>query len=385
MAHGMIERLVRDLEAPIEARGFGTGWFAGFFALLLAIAGLCFVVALRWPGWFAMPEMHAVTDRAAFRIVVHIVLIAAYALALLSLLLRPRKVLGVTALLVALAATLLGGAAVQPVETRTWGMFFGVDFFALNLIATGLMFAPLERFFPQRPDQRLFRSEWREDLFYYLVSSMLVQLTTYLALAPSEAVNAATSGFAGFRAAVAGQPWWLQFIEAAVLTDLAQYWFHRAFHRSPFLWGFHAVHHSAQTMDWLAGARMHLVEVVLLRGLTSLPLLTLGFSPAVMQAYIAVIYIYSALVHANLRGNFRWLDRVLVTPRFHHWHHAIEPEAVDKNFAVHFPQIDRLFGTYYMPGKEWPSGYGVPEAVPKSYRAQLAYPFRGLWGRSAKS
>lgn len=375
----MLNTLVRDLEAPVRARRFGSGWFAGFFALLLALAASCFVVALRWPGWFAMPELDIVRDARWFRLVVHATLIAAYGLALLSLLLRRRKVLGAAALLVALFATLLGGAAVQPRETHDWGMFFGVDFFALNLVATGLMFAPLERLFPQRPEQRLFRQEWREDLFYYLVSSMLVQVTTYLALAPSQFVNAGTGGFAGFRAAVAGQPWWLQFVEAALVTDLAQYWFHRAFHRSRFLWGFHAVHHSARTMDWLAGARMHLIEVVLLRGLTSLPLLTLGFSPAVMQAYIAVIYVWSALVHANLRGDFRWLDRVLVTPRFHHWHHAIEPEAVDKNFAVHFPWLDRLFGTYHMPDKAWPSGYGVPEAVPKGYRGQLAYPFRGLW------
>lgn len=379
MARGMLKTLVRDLEAPVRARRFGSGWFAGFFALLLALAASCFVVALRWPGWFAMPELGILRDARWFRLVVHATLIAAYGLALLSLLLRRRKVLGAAALLVALFATLLGGAAVQPRETHDWGMFFGVDFFALNLVATGLMFAPLERLFPQRPEQRLFRQEWREDLFYYLVSSMLVQVTTYLALAPSQFVNAGTGGFAGLRAAVAGQPWWLQFVEAALVTDLAQYWFHRAFHRSRFLWGFHAVHHSARTMDWLAGARMHLIEVVLLRGLTSLPLLTLGFSPAVMQAYIAVIYVWSALVHANLRGDFRWLDRVLVTPRFHHWHHAIEPEAVDKNFAVHFPWLDRLFGTYHMPDKAWPSGYGVPEAVPKGYRGQLAYPFRGLW------
>ena len=76
-----------------------------------------------------------------------------------------------------------------------------------------------------------------------------------------------------------------------------------------------------------------------------------------------------------LRGDFDRLGQWLVVPRFHHWHHAIEAEGVDKNFAIHFPWIDRLFGTYYMPEKTWPSGYGVPEAVPPGYVAQLAYPF----------
>lgn len=373
---GWIERLERDLSAPIAVRGFGSGWFAGFFGLLLALAGLCLVVSLRWPEWFATPELAALTQWRSFRVAVHLILLGAYALSLLSLLLRPRKVIGATGLVVALIATLLGGAGVWPRETADWGIFFGVDFFAVNLVATGLMFAPLERLVPQRGEQRLFRAEWREDLFYYLASSMMVQLITFLALAPSTFITAHTGSFAEVRAAVASQPWVPQFIEVMILTDLAQYWFHRTFHRVPFLWGFHAVHHSAKSMDWLAGARMHFFEIVLLRGITSLPLLTLGFAPSVMQAYIGFVYVYSSLVHANVRGHFHGLGRFLVTPRYHHWHHAIEPEAIDKNFAIHFPWLDRLFGTHYLPPGQWPSGYGVPEKVPAGYRAQFMYPFR---------
>lgn len=372
---GFLKKLVRDLEAPIEARGFGTGWFAGFFAMLLATTGLCFVVALRWPDWFATPELARVLASSAFRLVVHATLLGAYALALLSLLLRPRKAMGLTALLIALGGTILGGASVQPREMQDWGIFFGVDFFAVNLIATGLMFAPLERLVPHRDKQRLFRAEWREDLFYFLVSSMLVQLITFLALAPSSYLNTHGTALSGIRAAIGGLPWAVQFLLAMLLTDLAQYWFHRLFHRIPFLWGFHAVHHSARSMDWLAGGRMHFVEIVLLRGVTSLPLLTLGFLPSVMQAYIGMVYVYSSLIHANVRGDFDRLGRFMVVPRFHHWHHALEAEGIDKNFAIHFPWLDRLFGTHYFPKGQWPKGYGVPEAVPSGYLAQMRYPF----------
>jgi sterol desaturase/sphingolipid hydroxylase (fatty acid hydroxylase superfamily) len=306
---------------------------------------------------------------------VHSTLLGAYALALLSLLLRPRKVLGATALLVALGASIMGGAAVQPQETRDWGIFFGIDFFAVNLIASGLMFAPLERMVPHLEKQRLFRTEWREDLFYYLVSSMLVQLITFLALAPSSMVNAQVDWLDGVRGAVGGLPWLVQFALAMLLTDLVQYWFHRLFHRVPFLWGFHAVHHSARAMDWLAGSRMHFIEIVLLRGVTTLPLFTLGFAPSVMQAYVGMVYVYASLIHANVAGDFDRLGRFLVIPRFHHWHHAIDPAGVDKNFAIHFPWLDRLFGTHYLPDGQWPSGYGVPETVPKGYLAQMKYPF----------
>jgi sterol desaturase/sphingolipid hydroxylase (fatty acid hydroxylase superfamily) len=185
-----------------------------------------------------------------------------------------------------------------------------------------------------------------------------------------------TSGFAQVRAAVGSQPLILQVAEVMILSDFAQYWFHRAFHRIPFLWGFHAVHHSTKAMDWLAGSRMHFVEIALLRGVTAIPMLTLGFSPAALQIYVGIVYVYSSLLHANVKGDFDRLGHFVATPRFHHWHHGLEAEAVDKNFAIHFPLLDRLFGTFHMPPGRWPENYGVPEEVPPGYIKQFLYPFR---------
>ena len=161
-----------------------------------------------------------------------------------------------------------------------------------------------------------------------------------------------------------------------VLTDFVQYWFHRAFHQIPALWRFHAIHHSAQHMDWLAGSRMHLVEVIALRGLTIIPMYLLGFAETAMHAYILMVYLYATFVHANVRFNVEFLKPIIVTPRFHHWHHGIEKEAIDVNFAIHFPWLDKLFGTYYMPPKQWPSGYGIGgHPVPQGYWKQIFYPF----------
>lgn len=225
MMRAWLRTLEHDLESPVEARGFGSGWLSGFLGLVLAVTGLCLVVSLRWPVWTAMPEMDAMRAMPWFRGFVHAVLLAAYALALLSLLLRKRKAIGFAALIVVLGATLLGGANVQAHETRDWGIFFGVDFFVVNLVATGFMFAPIERLFPRNRGQRLFRPEWGEDLFYYLVSTMMVQLINFLALAPSAWIMANTGSFGAFRAAVAAQPWLVQFVEVMILSDFAQYWF----------------------------------------------------------------------------------------------------------------------------------------------------------------
>ncbi len=38
---------------------------------------------------------------------------------------------------------------------------------------------------------------------------------------------------------------------------------------------------------------------------------------------------------------------------------STEEVAIDKNFAVHLPWIDKLFGTYYGPPGEWPREYGI--------------------------
>jgi sterol desaturase/sphingolipid hydroxylase (fatty acid hydroxylase superfamily) len=248
------------------------------------------------------------------------------------------------------------------------------------LLVTGFMFAPLERFVPHRREQRLFRTEWREDLFYYLVSTMCVQILGFLALAPSQLINANTSSFDAFRAAVASLPWLAQFAIVIVASDVAQYWYHRLFHQIPFLWGFHAIHHSAKSMDWLAGSRMHFVEIIMLRAITSLPLFTLGFDASVMQAYIGFVYVWSSLLHANVGGDFDRLGHWIATPRFHHWHHGLEREAFDVNFAIHFPWIDKLFGTFHLPPGRWPENYGIPEAVPRAYWGQLLYP----WTRTGK-
>jgi sterol desaturase/sphingolipid hydroxylase (fatty acid hydroxylase superfamily) len=369
------EQLETDLQAPKEVRRFGSGWFSGFFAVLLAVVGFGMVAALRWPEWFATPELAALKEWSGFRLVVHLILLSSYALALLSLLLRPQKALGFTALGIGIVAALMGGSNVQPHETASFGIFFGLDFFMVNLLATGLMFAPIERILPHRREQRLFRIEWKEDLFYYLISSMMVQILTFLALAPSKTIMTHTSNWDAFRDGISGLPWIVQFVLAVLLTDLVQYWFHRAFHRVPFLWGFHAVHHSAKAMDWLAGARMHFIEIILLRGITSLPLLTFGFAPSVMQAYVAFVYIYSSLLHANLRGDFDGIGQWFATPRFHHWHHGLEDEAIDVNFAIHFAWLDKVFGTFHLPTGRWPKDYGVPEAVPSGYLKQMAYPF----------
>ena len=368
-------KVTAELEAPREERPFGSGWLSGSLALLAGTVGFLMVVVLRNPSIASVPQLAAVDHSMAFRLALYVVLVSGFMLAALSLVLRRDKTLGGAAMLMTLLATMIGSLPSHR-QIGIDGVFFGLDFFVLNVLFTGLLFIPVERLFAHNKAQTVFRDEWREDLFYYLVSSLFVQILTYLTLAPSNFVIH-NQELGPLRAWARELPWVVQLAAIMLLTDIAQYWLHRAFHRVPALWRFHAVHHSARSMDWIAGARMHFAEIIVLRSVTATPMLVIGFDESAIQAYMLIVYIYSTFIHSNLRGSFGFVEQLLVVPRFHHWHHGIDKDAIDVNFAIHFPFLDRLFGTHHLPAGQWPSAYGIEgHPVPRGYWRQLLYPFQ---------
>ena len=375
MSNTFLSKIAAELETPRHRRPFGSGWIAGTLGLLSGLTGLAMVVILRYPSLTRMPELATIHDSVLFRAFLYFVLIWGFLLAALSLVLRRQKTLGTAAMVVTLAATMIGSLPTTR-ELQLGGIFFGLDFFVLNVLFTGALFIPVERLFAKNKEQIVFRDEWREDLFYYLVSSLMVQVLTYLTFAPSNFITH-VQDISAVRGFVRELPWAVQVLAIMLLTDFAQYWLHRAFHRVPALWKFHAVHHSAKSMDWIAGARMHFLEIIILRSVTATPMLVIGFHESAIQAYVLILYVYSTFIHSNVGASYGLVERIFVVPRFHHWHHGIDKEAIDVNFAIHFPFLDRLFGTHHLPEGQWPKGYGIEgHPVPKGYWKQLLYPFQ---------
>jgi sterol desaturase/sphingolipid hydroxylase (fatty acid hydroxylase superfamily) len=161
---------------------------------------------------------------------------------------------------------------------------------------------------------------------------------------------------------------------ATLIADLGFYLAHRAMHSSQLLWHFHAVHHSSEEMDWLAAYRVHPIDQVFVKGASLVPIFVLGFSSSAI-VIAAIIYHWQALfIHSNVRlrlGPFRLL---VAGPEFHHWHHANECDAYDKNFAGQLPIWDIVFRTMHLPGR-MPTHYGVDDAIPEGWLGQIAYPF----------
>jgi lathosterol oxidase len=362
---------------PAPPTHFGSGWISGVLSTTLGTIGLGAVLCFHHPSLLTMPELRGLYPLPLVRALLHAVLVGAFGLGALSVVLRRSKRLGLTGILLTLLAALLGGSRVPIEGELTQGPFLGLDWFLLNLIAYSVVFVPLERLFARRPEQAILRPGWRTDLVYFGVSALLVQVTTLLTLEPAM-LFFRWAAHPGLQAGVAAQPFVLQFAGILLVADLTQYWVHRAFHRVPWLWRFHAIHHSAETMDWLAGSRLHLVDVAVTRGLSYVPIYLLGFAEAPVFAYVAFVSVQATAIHANLRFGFGPLRWLFVTPQFHHWHHAAQADALDKNFAVHLPWLDALFGTFHLPGRLWPETYGLAggAALPPGYLRQLVEPFR---------
>lgn len=256
--------------------------------------------------------------------------------------------------------------------------YLGLPFLLLML---ALVFTLLARRWAIAPGQRLFRRLWRTDLAYWLLGPLIndgvVKFATLIVIVPLVLLLYRTldaSRLAGF-GPIGAQPLPLQALELVALGDLLGYWTHRLFHGRR-LWRFHAVHHSAEELDWLASARVHPMNEIISRSLAALPLIALGFHPKVFAGYAPFLTLYAVFLHANLRWDFGPLRGVIASPVFHRWHHSRQPEARDKNFAGLLPIWDRLFGTYHMPRGHWPIDLGVEDAVPEGLWAQLAFPFR---------
>jgi lathosterol oxidase len=245
----------------------------------------------------------------------------------------------------------------------------------LDLLFTGAVFVFIEKLVPKYEDQAILRPEWQLDLCYFGLNHVLISVFMLIGnhFAPAVfgwAVNATLQGF------VSSLPHIVQFCLLLAFADFAQYWVHRGFHELPGLWSFHAVHHSSEHMDWLAGSRQHFVDVLATRTLAMVPLYLLGADKAPLDAYVVFAALQAVFIHANVRVGFGPLKYVLATPQFHHWHHGSDRPAIDTNYSVHLPLWDMLFGTFHMPDEHWPAQYGTTRRLPRTFLGQIAYPFR---------
>lgn len=370
-----LDKLNQLTESHGELRR-GTGMVTGVIALVLAI--LCFlgVLAFHFPQYLTTPELRKSYDVNLIRTIMLVAIGISGGLSLLNIIRGRNRWLALWSFGLVSLTLVLGGHKVEvdpnfPDHTP----YIGLDWFILDLLGSTLIFIFIEKMWALRKDQPVFRAEWQTDMHHFIVNHMVVG---FILLATNLLVHklfgwAAHDGIRGF---VAGLNFWVALFLIILVADLVQYWTHRAYHEVPLLWRLHAVHHSVKSMDWLAGSRQHILELLITRTLVLAPIYVLGFSKQVIDAYIIVVGFQAVFNHANVSVRLGPLRYLIVTPNFHHWHHSQDDEAIDKNYAAHFAFLDHLFGTAVKSDREWPAQYGVVgDYVPNGFWKQVKFPF----------
>lgn len=156
------------------------------------------------------------------------------------------------------------------------------------------------------------------------------------------------------------------------------YWLdHYLSHKLPFLWQFHQVHHSAESLSLATIFRVHPVDtivfynlVALFTGLTA-GVLNYAFGEAAAPFTIGggnVLLLGTAVLLTHLHHTHFWISfgdrwgRMLLSPAHHQIHHSADPAHYDRNFGNSLAIFDRLFGTLYVPAaKREQLSFGVPE------------------------
>jgi sterol desaturase/sphingolipid hydroxylase (fatty acid hydroxylase superfamily) len=251
------------------------------------------------------------------------------------------------------------------IETLQWT--------AMSLAWLAAIFIPLEWAFPAWPRQARRRLGLAADLGFFLGQYLLWSALAVACLSLVARGLTLVPGIMEIRATFAELPTLVALAIVVVAGDFVAYWMHRLQHRSELLWRFHAVHHTAERLDFLAAHREHPLDGIYTQLWINLPAMVLGIP--IEQVFGLVVFrgVWAVFIHANVRLPLGPLGMMFGDPALHHWHHAKDRHV--GNYANLAPYLDWLFGTHHRPEHE-PGELGIHESHPRGYLALLSWPFR---------
>jgi sterol desaturase/sphingolipid hydroxylase (fatty acid hydroxylase superfamily) len=145
-----------------------------------------------------------------------------------------------------------------------------------------------------------------------------------------------------------------------ILDDLAYYAFHRTAHRVRWFWASHVNHHSSQHYNLSTALRQTWTGFIAGSFLFRLPLLLMGFPPAMLLFVGGLNLIYQFWIHTEVIDRCpRWFEAVMNTPSHHRVHHATNPRYLDRNYAGVFIVWDKIFGSFTRELTEDKCRYGI--------------------------
>src|SRR5688500_18956244 len=108
---------------------FGSGWISGVLAAVKGAIGLGAVLCFHFPSLLTVPELREMYPVPYIRALLLFVLMGSLLLGVLSIYLRPAKLLGLSGITLTLISILLGGSNVPIDGELAEGPFLGLDLF----------------------------------------------------------------------------------------------------------------------------------------------------------------------------------------------------------------------------------------------------------------
>lgn len=229
---------------------------------------------------------------------------------------------------------------------------------------------------PCRLEWKPVSSDIRNDLAF--MSTVQILLPLLLSLTVATAIRG--SGLAPADFWPHDLPVAVQVVAMLLLSDFFRYWLHRAFHKSAFMWQFHAVHHSPHRLYWLNVGRFHPLEKAVQYLVDTLPFAAMAVAPEVLTAYFVFYAVNGFFQHSNCRVRLGPLNYVISGPELHRWHHSELVEESDHNYGNNLIIWDVMFGTRLLPRGSNVGQLGlINRSYPMGYLRQMGTPFvRGL-------
>ncbi|TSJ40514.1 sterol desaturase family protein [Mucilaginibacter corticis] len=230
-----------------------------------------------------------------------------------------------------------------------------------------------ERIRPYRKGLPFFREGFWVDLVWYTIIQsyfLKILIFDYIIAPLSHHLDLSNIQF------VSHWPVVVQVLFFLFTHDLYIYLFHRFQHSNKVFWRIHEAHHSGKEVDFLAGSRSHVMEIIINQTIEFAPIILLGAAPEVIPIKALLDAVFGMFIHANIRVNLGKFKYFLNTPQLHLWHHANYQEVFHANFATKFSVWDYLFGTVYDPGHtpgNKPENWGLPYSYPRDYFLQHAF------------
>ena len=176
-------------------------------------------------------------------------------------------------------------------------------------------------------------------------------------------------------------PFLIQFVIGWAFHDLLLYGWHRLLHESgsAFLWKLHEPHHSPDRLNFMAGGRSHIFEILFVVVALCITKVLFGLSNEVMIWVLMCPVISGAVHHTNVDFRLGWFNYVFPGPEMHRVHHDKDlHEAL--NYSTSFPFWDVLFGSAkpLRKANETPFGLDYHDDKTETYIEVFFRPFKEL-------